>query len=124
MQNTTAKTNFNISRNKLSLALNDLENSVKQKLQDVQNDKNIVLNHEFAETDSLIHQQKIQIANLSNEINNLQKNLIDNSKENELLHSKINGNVERKLIFKNHIQELTELLENKLKNIESIIHKL
>ena len=70
-----------------------------------------------------IHQQKLQIENLSNEINNLQNSFSEVCKENELLHSKSLGNIDKKNKFINQSKDLIASLNNKLISIEEIISK-
>ena len=77
----------------------------------------------FEEAEIKIHQQKLQIENLSNEINNLQNSFSEVCKENELLHSKSTGNVERRIKFTGQVKDLMISLNNKLISIEDIISK-
>ncbi len=70
-----------------------------------------------------IHQQKLQIENLSNEINNLQQSFGEVCKENELLHSKSIGNIDKKTKFVSQTKDLLESVGNKLTLIEDIISK-
>jgi predicted patatin/cPLA2 family phospholipase len=124
MQNTTAKAKFNSSRQQLSSALNNLEKIIKNKLEQNKNENNFANSQEnFEEAEMKIHQQKLQIENLSNEINSLQQSFGEVCKENELLHSKSLGNIDKKIKFTNQTKDLIESLGNKLMLIEKIISK-
>jgi len=124
MQNTTAKAKFNSSRQQLSSALNNLEKIIKNKLEQNKNENNFANSQEnFEEAEMKIHQQKLQIENLSNEINILQNSFGEVCKENELLHSKSLGNIDKKTKFINQTKDLIVSLNNKIISIEEIISK-
>ena len=124
MQNSTAKVKFNSSRQQLSSALNNLEKIIKTKLEQNNNENNFANSQEnFEEAEMKIHQQKLQIENLSNEINNLQQSFGEVCKENELLHSKSIGNIDKKTKFVTQTKDLLESVGNKLTLIEDIISK-
>ena len=124
MKNSTAKIKFNSSRHQLSSALNNLEKIIKNKLEHNIDENNFANSQEnFEEAEIKIHQQKLQIENLSNEINNLQNSFSEVCKENELLHSKSLGNVDRRIKFTSQAKDLIISLNNKLVSIEDIISK-
>jgi len=124
MQNSSAKAKFNSSRQQLSSALNGLEKIIKNKLEQNKNENNFANSQEnFEEAEIKIHQQKLQIENLSNEINNLQNSFGEVCKENELLHSKLVGNSDKKTKFVTQTNDLLESVSNKLILIENIISK-
>jgi chromosome segregation ATPase len=124
MQNSTAKAKFNSSRQQLSSALNNLEKIIKNKLEQNKNENNFAnLQENFEEAEIKIHQQKLQIENLSNEINILQNSFGEVCKENELLHSKSLGNIDKKAKFISQTKDLIVSLNNKIMSIEEIISK-
>jgi hypothetical protein len=124
MQNSTAKVKFNSSRQQLSSALNNLEKIIKNKLEQNKNENNFANSQEnFEEAEMKIHQQKLQIENLSNEINILQNSFGEVCKENELLHSRSIGNIDKKAKFINQTKDLINSLNNKIISIEEIISK-
>jgi len=124
MKNSTAKIKFNSSRHQLSSALNNLEKIIKNKLEHNIDENNFANSQEnFEEAEMKIYQQKLQIENLSNEINNLQNSFSEVCKENEFLHSKSTGNVERRIKFTGQVKDLMISLNNKLISIEDIISK-
>jgi hypothetical protein len=124
MQNSTAKAKFNSSRQQLSSALSNLEKIIKNKLEQNKNENNFAnLQENFEEAEMKIHQQKLQIENLSNEINILQNSFGEVCKENELLHSKSLGNIDKKAKFINQTKDLIVSLNNKIISIEEIISK-
>ena len=124
MKNSTAKIKFNSSRHQLSSALNNLEKIIKNKLEHNIDENNFANSQEnFEEAEMKIHQQKLQIENLSNEINNLQQSFGEVCKENELLHSKLLGNSDKKTKFVTQTKDLLESVGNKLILIEDIISK-
>ena len=124
MKNSTAKIKFNSSRHQLSSALNNLEKIIKNKLEHNIDENNFANSQEnFEEAEMKIHQQKLQIENLSNEINNLQQSFGEVCKENELLHSKSLGNIDKKTKFVSQTKDLLESVGNKLTLIEDIISK-
>lgn len=124
MQNSTAKAKFNSSRHQLSSALNNLEKIIKNKLEENKNENNFANSQEnFEEAEIKIYQQKLQIENLSNEINILQNSFGEVCKENELLRSKSLGNIDKKTKFINQTKDLINSLNNKIISIEEIISK-
>ena len=124
MQNSSAKAKFNSSRQQLSSALNNLEKIIKNKLEENTNENNFANSQEnFEEAEMKIHQQKMQNENLSNEINSLQQSFNEVCKENELLHSKSIGNIDKKTKFVTQTKDLLESVGNKLTLIEDIISK-
>ena len=124
MKNSTAKIKFNSSRHQLSSALNNLEKIIKNKLEHNIDENNFANSQEnFEEAEMKIHQQKLQIENLSNEINILQNSFGEVCKENELLHSKSLGNIDKKAKFINQTKDLITSLNSKIMSIEEIISK-
>ena len=124
MQNSTAKAKFNSSRQQLSSALSNLEKIIKNKLEQNKNENNFAnLQENFEEAEMKIHQQKLQIENLSNEINIIQNSFGEVCKENELLHSKSLGNIDKKTKFVSQTKDLIVSLNNKIMSIEEIISK-
>ena len=125
MQDPVAKAKFNSSRLHLSNALKNLEKIIKNKLEKNYIDNTTLnLQDNFEEAEIKIHQQKLQISDLTREIHDLQKTLNEVSKENELLHSRINGSAEMKQKFCKESNDLIQSLNSKLKQIDEIITKL
>ena len=125
MQDPVAKAKFNGSRLQLSNALKNLEKIVKEKLERNHHDSTAInLQDNFEEAEIKIHQQKLQIVDLTNEIKLLQSTLNEVSKENELLHSRINGNASIRQKFNKESNQIIQSLEDKLKQIDEIILKL
>ncbi len=125
MNDPVAKAKFNSSRQNLSNSLKKLEQLVKEKISHNLNENsaiNLQQDHDLAELK--IHQQKLQINNLTTEINNLNQALNHVAKENELLHSRHNGLAEMRAKLNNQAQEIIENVNNKLQKIEEIISKL
>lgn len=119
MNLTTAKTTFNKSRQQLADALKELENVITKKISE---NSNYIVS-EIENSNSKLFEQKIQIDNLTNEINNMQNNFREVCKENELLHSKLNGNAEMKIKLNSQVNDIIESLVNKINKIDEIISK-
>jgi chromosome segregation ATPase len=125
MQDPVAKAKFNSSRQNLSNSLKKLELLVKDKIENNFNDNaslNLQRDHDLAELE--IHQQKLQITDLTTEINNLNLALNQVAKENELLHSRSNGLAEMRAKLNKQANDIIIEVNNKLQKIEEIISKL
>jgi len=125
MNDPVAKAKFNSSRQNLSNSLKKLEQLVKDKIANNLNENsaiNLQRDQDIAELE--IHQQKLQINDLTIEINNLNQALNQVAKENELLHSRHNGLAEMRAKLNNQANEIIESVNNKLQKIEEIISKL
>lgn len=124
MRNSSAKAKFNSSRQELSLAINNLEKIIKNKIEQSKSSENIAISRQnYEEAEIKIYEQKMQINNLSNEINNLQKNLEDISKENEIVRGINYALNEKREKFIKLFKILIESLDKKLKSIDDIVSK-
>lgn len=117
-----AETKFETARKRLSDALRNLEEVMKQKLHDAAvESKMIDVSEDDSHTQAKIIEQETVIQNLNSEINNLQRNLSDLGKEAEFLDRKNKNLSEKFSELKEQGAGLIEAIESDLLKIEEII---
>jgi len=124
MQNSSAKAKYNSSRQELAIALNQLEKVIKNKIEHDHHSENIAsLRHNHEEAEVKIYEQQSQIQSLTAEINNLQQNIAEISRENEIIRGVNSAMNAKKTKFIEQSKILMDSLEKKLKKIDEIISK-
>lgn len=115
---------FNKARDRLSSALENLENIVKEKLHEAAIQNNLInsISDDFNSDQGIVAQQANTIQNLTNEINNLQKNLVEMSKEIEFLNEKSLTIAKRSDDSRNQSKLLVEDIEKDLIRITKLIN--
>jgi len=115
---------FDKARTRLSLALQNLENTVKEKLHEEAIQSRLIetSTNDIAHNQSIIVEQTNTIQSLNHEINALQKNLKDLSHENEFLNEKARTMAQRMRDTQEQQKKLIEVIEMDLFKIEEIIN--
>ncbi len=120
---TIAENRFGAARKRLSNALKNLEEAMKEKLHEAALEKKMIdVSDENSEAyEAKMVEQSTIIQNLHIEINNLQKNLEDLGKENEFLNTKNKVFAERISDLRTQGANLAEAMGSELAQIEQLI---
>jgi predicted RNase H-like nuclease (RuvC/YqgF family) len=115
---------FDKARDRLSLSLQNLENTIKEKLHEaaIQSKLIDVSKNDLSHSQSIIVEQTNTIQNLNHEINNLQNNMVEMSKEIEFLNEKNQVIAQRMKESQKQQKSLLEAIEKDLLAIEELIN--
>ncbi len=115
---------FNAARSKLALALQNLEDTIKEKIHEeaIQSRLIEISANDAAQNQAKLIEQNNIIQSLNHEINELQKNLNELSQENEFLNEKMRALGHKMQSFQNAKKSLIEAIEMDLTAIEHLIN--
>lgn len=123
MSQTHAEIRFEKARKRLSAALKNLEEVVKEKLHEASVNATMmsVSDDDTNSAHAKLVEQETVIQKLNSEINNLQKNLSDLGKETEFLNEKNKVLGQRIAEFRTQGSSLIEAIEAELLSIEEVL---
>ncbi len=124
MSSQNSENRFNKARNRLSLALENLESVIKEKLHETAAQSKLInaSASDLERNQGIVVEQANTIQNLTHEINNLQKNMVEMSKEIEFLNEKSLTIAKRADETRQNSKILVEEVEQNLIRIEQLIN--